>query len=116
MKKTSSAVLSPSERDVVNKKKTLTRELAKETRIAEIVKAFGKCKSASGIKITLEDGTVLTPTITEEIVYNALIAERDHSRGFQTILDMQKVLGENKDEVQVNVSLVDADLAKRALD
>lgn len=117
MKKTSNAVLSPSERATMNgSKNSKVKSIIADQRVASIVSAFGQCKSATGVKITLSDGTSVVPTIAEEIVYNALIQERDHSRGFQTLLDMQKVMGENKEEVNVNVSLVDADLMKRALD
>lgn len=113
----SSAVLSPAERAVLhNDKKSKIVSVLQDARVQEIVKSFGRCTSPNAPQITLEDGTVVIPTIAEEIVYNALMQEKEHSRGFQTLLDMQKVMGETKEEVNINVSLVDADLMKRAID
>lgn len=116
MNKIQKSALTPVEQDIVSRKHTKAVSIFKGKRISEIVKAFGACESPSKVRITMEDGTVVVPTIMEEIIYNAMKQELDNPRGFATILDMQKVMGENKEEINVNVSLVDEDLMKRAMD
>ena len=106
----------PDEKAIAGKGHKEAKSALLGMRVSQLVEAFGNCTSPDAKKVVLEDGTVIIPTIKEEIVYNAMMRERDAPRGFQTVLDMQKALGEAKDEVSVSVSLVDEDLMKRALD
>ena len=64
----------------------------------------------------LIDGTEVEATIEEILVASAISEELAHPKGLETIERLAKIRGEVSDKpMEVNVSLVDSDLAKRAL-
>lgn len=72
--------------------------------------------SQKGI-VELPDGTTVEATIEEVLIASAINAELEKPKGLETIERLAKIRGELDDKVtEVNVSLVDKDLAKRALD
>lgn len=113
MRKTSSLVLSEFEQSVLNGTKGSLADLqTKSKRTQSLVDTFIGAK----VTVKLPDGTSVTPTIEELIVMQGLKTEIIKSRGFASILDLQKIRGEAVDGTkEVSLSLVDKDLAARAV-
>lgn len=70
-----------------------------------------------GMKTTvLIDGTEVEASIEEILVASAISEELAHPKGLETIERLAKIRGEIGDKtIDVNVSLVDKDLASRAI-
>lgn len=67
--------------------------------------------------VVLEDGTTVVPTIEELLIAKAIEKELANPKGLETIERLMKIRGELDDKSTVinNISLVDQDLAERAI-
>ena len=66
----------------------------------------------------LEDGTTVEASIEEILIAKAIKTEMENPKGLETIERLAKIRGEIGEQktIDVNVSLVDMDLAKRAIE
>lgn len=112
--KVANVVLSRYERSILEGAKGSKADILTATkRTQAIVNAMLNAKSEP---IELEDGTTVTPTIDEMLIAGALQKEIENPKGLETIEKLMKIRGELDDKAtEVNVSLVDQDLAKRAI-
>lgn len=114
MKQPQNVTLSETEQKILaNEQGSLVVVNTENKRTKAIVEQFLKQK----VTTKLEDGTSVDATIEELITMKALTVEMVKSRGFQTLLDLQKIRGElvEKKEVEVGATRVDEDLKKRAI-
>lgn len=112
--KVANEVLSRYEKSILaNTKGSKADILTANKRTQAIVNAMLNAKAEA---VELEDGTSVEPTIDEMLVAKALERELENPKGLETIEKLMKIRGELDDKAtEVNVSLVDQDLAKRAL-
>lgn len=68
-------------------------------------------------QVSLDDGTVVEASIEEILIAKAISAELENPKGLDTIKKLAEIRGEIGEQktIDVNVSLVDKDLAQRAL-
>lgn len=106
-------VLSPYEASILRKTKGSKADaLVADKRTKAILDNMLKC---TGI-VQLQDGTTVEASIEELLIASAINAELTKPKGLETVERLAKIRGELEDKVaEVNVSLVDKDLAKRAL-
>lgn len=111
--KVANVTLSPYERSILaGTKNSRADTLTAEKRTQAIVNAMLNCK----VELELEDGTSVEPTIDELLVAKSIQAELEKPKGLETVERLMKIRGESDDKAtSVNVSLVDQDLAKRAV-
>lgn len=113
--KVTNAVLSQYERSILNGTQNSSQAsiLTSGKRTQAIVNAI----LLSNVEpMTLEDGTTVVPTIEEVLVTSAIAKELENPKGLETVERLMKIRGELDDKAtEVNVSLVDQDLAKRAV-
>ena len=113
MKQAPLEVLSPYEASIIRGTRNSKADLiVKDQRTKAVL------DNMLGLKTTvqLEDGTAVEATIEEILVASAISEELAHPKGLETIERLAKIRGEVSDKpMEVNVSLVDSDLAKRAL-
>ena len=111
-KQTPLEVLSPYEASIIRGTRGSKADLiVKEQRTKAVL------DNMLGLKTkVLIDGTEVEATIEEILVASAISEELAHPKGLETIERLAKIRGEISDKpMEVNVSLVDSDLAKRAL-
>lgn len=109
------AILSPYEASIIRgTQKSKADVLTEGKRTQAIVNNMLKCKDI----VELPDGTSVEVTIEELLIATSIQKELENPKGLETVEKLMKIRGEleDKGEVQLNVSLVDKDLAKRALD
>ena len=113
MKQAPMAMLSSYEASIIRGTKNSKGDvLVAEKRTKAILDNMLKC---TGV-VQLDDGTTVEATIEEILVASAINKELTQPKGLETIERLAKIRGELDDKVaEVNVSLVDKDLAKRAL-
>ena len=114
MKQAPMAILSPYEASIVRGTKNSSADIIiSEKRTKAILDNMLACKGV----VELEDGTQVEATIEELLIASAISKELEQPKGIETIEKLAKIRGELDDKVtEVSVSLVDKDLAKRALD
>lgn len=109
------SVLTSYERAIANgdfKRPSIEAAEGRRTRAIADAILSSKC----GEQIILDDGTVVEPTIEEVLIGRAIQRELESPKGIETVERLMKIRGELQEgNTTVNVSLVDADLAKRAL-
>lgn len=111
--KVANVTLSPYERSILaGTKESRANTLTAEKRTQAIVNAMLDCT----VKLELPDGTTVEPTIDELLVARSIQTELERPKGLETVERLMKIRGEQDDKAtEVNVSLVDQDLAKRAI-
>lgn len=113
--KVANVVLSNYEKSILAGTKNSKADiLTASKRTQAIVNAMLSAKAEDIVE--LDDGTTVAPTIEEVLIASAIQKELDNPKGLETIEKMMKIRGELDDKAtEVNVSLVDQDLAKRAV-
>ena len=114
MKDTFAVTLSPYESSILRGTKGSKADvLVADKRTQTILNNMLSAKKV----VTLEDGTSVEASIEELLIASAINAELEKPRGLETIERLAKIRGELDDKVtEVSISLVDKDLAQRALD
>ena len=112
--KVANVVLSQYERSILAGTKNSKADiLTSSKRTQAIVNAM---LASHAEEMELDDGTTVAPTIEEVLIASAIQKELENPKGLETIEKMMKIRGELDDKAtEVNVSLVDQDLAKRAV-
>lgn len=106
-------VLSPYEASIIRGTRNSKADL-----IVKEQKTKAVLDSMLGLKtMVLIDGTEVEASIEEILVASAISEELAHPKGLETIERLAKIRGEISDKpIEVNVSLVDKDLAQRAIE
>lgn len=115
MKQAKLAVLSSYEASILSHtdKKSRASAITASKRTKAIMDSFLGC---SGV-MELGDGTSVEASIEELLIASAIAEELRHPKGLETVERLAKIRGEVEDKaVDVNVSLVDKDLQRRALE
>lgn len=114
MKQTPMALLSSYETSIIKGTKGSRADaLTKDKRTKAILDNMLQCKGT----VELADGTTVEASIEELLIASAINKELEEPKGLETIERLAKIRGEMDEKViDVNVSLVDKDLARRALD
>lgn len=114
MKQAPLEVLSPYEASIIRGTRGSKADLiVSEQRTKRILDNMLGTKTS----VILEDGTEVEASIEEILVASAISEELAHPKGLETLERLAKIRGEMSDKpIEVNVSLVDKDLAKRAIE
>ena len=115
MKQEAMVVLTPYETTLLGKKtNSKAVALTEDKRTCAILNNMLSQKSV----VALSDGTSVEATFEEILVARAIAFEYMNPRGLDTLEKLAKIRGEVDDNkaIDVNVSLVDSDLAKRAIE
>lgn len=114
MKQTPMAILSSYEASIIRGTKGSKADAIVSDKRTKAI--LDNMLSQKGV-VELEDGTSVEATIEEVLIASAINAELQRPKGLETIERLAKIRGEMEDRVtEVNVSLVDKDLAKRAIE
>ncbi len=113
MKQAPMSLLSPYEASIIRGTKNSKADvLTAEKRTKTILDNMLQCKGT----VQLEDGTNVEASIEELLIARAISEELTKPKGLETVERLMKMRGELEEKsVEVNVSLVDKDLASRAL-
>ena len=113
MKQAVIGILSPYEASIMRGTKGSKADvLTSEKRTQAIMDNMLKSKGV----VELDDGTTVEATIEELLIAAAINKELEQPKGLETVERLMKIRGELDDKVtEVNVSLVDKDLAQRAI-